>query len=193
MPERPNVRKRFGILRVRTDSRTPKRAPTKCRNSRPVIEGHTTGSSGMYPTRAFASRGCALVSYPPIEIAPPSGHKSPAIVFTIVVFPDPFGPMREKISPDLISNVTPETAVTLPKRFVRFDTVSMIPVYHSSCKSKTRGRPRVDLKSLLPPDKRLHGIANRRVKVVRRRTQNFVRKLDNLYIYLGKIGKFFSA
>src|SRR3989344_8945879 len=102
MPERPNVRKRFGILRVRTDSRTPKRAPTKCRNSRPVIEDHTPGSSGMYPTRAFASRGCALVSYPPIEIAPPSGAKKPAIVFLIVFFSHPFRALREKKSPDLI-------------------------------------------------------------------------------------------
>ena len=48
-------------------------------------------------------------------IRPSSGTSKPAIILSVVVFPQPLGPSSEKNSPSPIDSVTSRTAATVPK------------------------------------------------------------------------------
>src|SRR5438552_2673423 len=48
-------------------------------------------------------------------ILPSSGTSKPAIILSVVVFPQPLGPSSEKNSPSPIDSVTSFTAATVPK------------------------------------------------------------------------------
>ena len=50
--------------------------------------------------------------------SPEEGFDNPLIMLIVVVFPDPFGPNRPKISPYFTLNDRLSTAVMSPKRFV---------------------------------------------------------------------------
>ncbi len=54
------------------------------------------------------------MSMPSMRIEPASGLSSPSMALSVVVLPAPLGPRRPKISPSLISRVTPSTALTGP-------------------------------------------------------------------------------
>ena len=57
----------------------------------------------------------------------------PAMQLKIVLLPDPFGPMRPRISPSETSNDTSLTAVKPPKRLVSPETlnIAMQAGFHS--------------------------------------------------------------
>ena len=70
----------------------------------------------------FTSRsngGTRVTSRPASSMSPSSGSSNPAIIRSIVVFPDPDGPSSEKNSPSRTSRSTWSTAATSPKRFTR--------------------------------------------------------------------------
>src|SRR2546428_11587513 len=59
------------------------------------------------------------MSCPSSTILPSVGCSKPAISRSVVVFPQPEGPRREKNSPPGMSSVIPSTAATSAKRFTR--------------------------------------------------------------------------
>ena len=60
------------------------------------------------------------MSRPSSRMRPVSGVSKPAAMRSRVVFPQPEGPSREKVSPFSMSSVRSLTAVKLPKRRVMF-------------------------------------------------------------------------
>ena len=65
------------------------------------------------------------ISRPSRRIEPPEGASAPAIRLKVVLLPEPFGPIRPRISPCASSNETSLTAVNPPKRLVSRLTESM--------------------------------------------------------------------
>ena len=61
---------------------------------------------------------------PSNSIDPAVGGKAPESMLKIVLLPEPFGPIRPRISPCSTSNETRFTAVKPPKRFVSESTTS---------------------------------------------------------------------
>src|ERR1700680_2962543 len=57
------------------------------------------------------------MSSPPSEIVPASGRSKPAIIRSVVVFPEPDGPSSGKNPPSAPRRSTPSTATTLPNTF----------------------------------------------------------------------------
>src|SRR5215831_7528654 len=66
------------------------------------------------------------ISRPRKLIEPAVGINAPASRLKVVLFPEPFGPMRPRISPRATANETRFTAVNPPKTLVSPLTVSMI-------------------------------------------------------------------
>src|SRR6185369_9742194 len=64
------------------------------------------------------------ISSPRKRTEPSLGAYSPAITLNVVLFPEPFGPIRPRISFCSSRNETLETAAKPPKRFVRLRTSS---------------------------------------------------------------------
>src|SRR4029079_7556730 len=66
-----------------------------------------------------------VIPAPSNKIVPPSGGYSPAMQLNVVLLPDPFGPIRPRISPSFTSNDTLLTARSAPKRLVRPVTLNI--------------------------------------------------------------------
>src|SRR3954471_22206388 len=64
------------------------------------------------------------ISVPPNFIDPADGGKAPDRILKIVLLPEPFGPIRPRISPRSTLNDTLLTAVKPPKRFISPSTTS---------------------------------------------------------------------
>src|SRR5713101_6925505 len=83
------------------------------------------------PRRHTSCAARPAMSPPSKRIEPALGGKVPAIRLKIVVLPEPFGPMRPRISPGLTAKDTPLTARNPPNRFARPATSSTLaPVPH---------------------------------------------------------------
>src|SRR5205085_7772998 len=84
---------------------------------------------GIWKVRAMPRRhtSCPVrpaISPPAKRIEPALGGKVPAIRLKIVVLPEPFGPIRPRISPGLTAKDTPLTARNPPNRLLRPATSS---------------------------------------------------------------------
>ena len=84
---------------------------------------------GIWKVRAMprwqiAAGTSPAISRPSKRIEPAFGLSAPAIRLKIVLLPDPFGPIRPRISPARRSKPTSLTAVKPPKRLVRPSTSS---------------------------------------------------------------------
>ncbi len=55
----------------------------------------------------------------PMRISPEVGNRNPAIIMSVVVFPEPLGPRNVINSPFLISRQTLSTATKVPNFFIR--------------------------------------------------------------------------
>src|SRR2546425_867671 len=69
--------------------------------------------------RALIARGSRRTSMPNTSSRPAVTGDEQWIIFTVEVFPAPFGPRKPKHSPAWMANETPSTAVSLPYLFVR--------------------------------------------------------------------------
>jgi hypothetical protein len=67
----------------------------------------------MFTLRRFGPT--VVTSTPRRRMRPSSGCSKPPIMRSVVVFPQPLGPRREKNSPSRMSRETSRTAATLPK------------------------------------------------------------------------------
>ena len=76
-------------------------------------------SSGTRCSRSACAAGSAPCPCRPGGSGPPTDARSPAIIRSEVVFPQPDGPSSEKNSPEGMSRLIPATAVKSPKRFTR--------------------------------------------------------------------------
>src|SRR6202011_2457308 len=79
---------------------------------------------GIWNVRAIPLRQIRWAESPPISlplkrIEPAVGRKVPAIRLKVVLFPDPFGPIRPRISPSRTSKDTWLMARNPPKRLHR--------------------------------------------------------------------------
>jgi hypothetical protein len=63
---------------------------------------------------ALARTAWVLIGWPSTVTSPASRSSSPAMIEIVVVLPAPFGPSSPYVSPGLIWNPTPSTAVRLP-------------------------------------------------------------------------------
>src|SRR5438309_5248901 len=68
--------------------------------------------------------GCPAISRPSKRIEPAFGASVPESMLKIVLLPEPFGPIRPRISPRSTVNDTLLTALKPPKRFTRPSTTS---------------------------------------------------------------------
>ena len=68
------------------------------------------------PSRAIRCGGQPATSRPSTRTDPASGRSTPRIDFITVDLPDPFGPIRPRISPAWIEKLTSLTAVRPPNR-----------------------------------------------------------------------------
>ena len=87
---------------------------------------------GIWKVRAMprwqTSAGASpAISRPWKRIEPRLGRSAPEIRLKIVLLPEPFGPMRPRISPSASPNATSLTAVKPPKRLVSPSTSSTRP------------------------------------------------------------------
>ena len=76
------------------------------------------------PRRARAAGGLWVMSCPSKEMEPFWGEYRPLMQFSMLVFPAPFGPMIEKISPLRTEKPRPPRAMTPPNRRLMFSTAS---------------------------------------------------------------------
>src|SRR5438270_10486460 len=76
------------------------------------------------PRRHTSCPARPAISPPSKRIEPALGGKVPAIRLKIVVLPEPFGPIRPRISPGLTAKDTPLTARNPPNRLARPATSS---------------------------------------------------------------------
>src|SRR6186713_613107 len=67
---------------------------------------------------------CPAISWPAKLIEPAVGTSVPDSMLKMVLLPEPFGPIRPRISPCSTRNDTLLTAVKPPKRFTKLSTVS---------------------------------------------------------------------
>src|SRR5207244_11170242 len=72
----------------------------------------------------MACGACPAISDPANSIEPAVGTSVPDSMLKIVLLPEPFGPIRPRISPCSTRNDTFLTAVKPPKRFTNPSTVS---------------------------------------------------------------------
>ena len=84
-----------------------------------------------------AVRGDAAISAPSNRIDPAVGTSVPDSMLKIVLLPEPFGPIRPRISPCSTRNDTLLTAVKPPKRFTNPSTVSTPDAPLQSCYRST--------------------------------------------------------
>src|SRR5262252_7551277 len=70
------------------------------------------------------------MSAPSRRIEPEEGRRLPAIRLKVVLLPDPFGPIRPRISPARTSKDTWLTAKKPPNRFDRPSTASIGGLHH---------------------------------------------------------------
>ena len=66
------------------------------------------------------------IGSPSISMVPPDGGRNPAISRSVVVLPQPEGPRSETNSPGASSRLMSSTAVTLPKRQLRWRRASLL-------------------------------------------------------------------
>ena len=74
-------------------------------------------SSGTYPIRAFKDSGLSDCFISNKETSPESGVMIEAMIFKVVVLPEPFGPIKPVIFPLAASNEILLTASVFPKDF----------------------------------------------------------------------------
>src|SRR5258708_2465606 len=74
------------------------------------------------PACATRSAARPAISSPRKRTEPESARTAPAIRLNVVLLPEPFGPIRPRISPSASWKDTPSTAVTPPKVLVSFET-----------------------------------------------------------------------
>jgi hypothetical protein len=79
----------------------------------------------IHDQQADAVIGSLVIEWPPIMASPPVGMKRVESIEMAVVLPAPLGPSKLKISPSLISNEIPFTAVKSPNFLTRFLTSRM--------------------------------------------------------------------
>ena len=100
--------------------------PTRVRTWRPIITFSRTlrlPKSRMFwnvratPSRAIACAGRPASSLPSKRIEPPSARYSAEMTLSVVVFPEPLGPISAWMSPARTVMLSALTAVTPPKRF----------------------------------------------------------------------------
>ena len=77
------------------------------------------------PSRAIRCGGQPATSTPSTRTDPPSGRSTPRIDFITVDLPDPFGPIRPRISPAWIEKLTSLTAASPPNLLKRPSTSSL--------------------------------------------------------------------
>src|SRR5512140_254426 len=77
------------------------------------------------PKRATWLAGEPAISRPRNWIDPLLGASAPAIRLKVVLLPDPFGPIKPRISPSATSKETRSTALKPPKTLVIPLTLSM--------------------------------------------------------------------
>src|SRR5262249_12518331 len=63
--------------------------------------------------------GSGVIDVPSIRISPDVGRSNPAIIRSVVVFPDPDAPRKVRNSPAAMSSERSSTAVKVSKRLVR--------------------------------------------------------------------------
>src|SRR5260370_11954765 len=79
--------------------------------------------------------GVRRVSPPPRSVIEPAvGARAPEMQLKQVVFPEPFGPMRPRISPSATSKETVLSAMNPPKRFVSAEIVSTVLFERRLCR-----------------------------------------------------------
>ncbi len=86
-------------------------------------------SCGTEPRAAYTTLVSCIMLCPSTFASPEVGFDNPLIMLMIVVFPDPLGPSRPKISPLLTVSENPSTAVKSPKRFVNLFSSIAGPVF----------------------------------------------------------------
>src|SRR5712691_11414606 len=112
---------------------------------------------GIWNVRAIPRWQTASGARPPISapskrMLPAVGVSAPEMQLKAVVLPEPFGPMRPRISPFLTSKDTPLRAVNPPKRLVSPVTVSI------GCEeARGEGRPGASLRGRSSRKKRRGG------------------------------------
>jgi hypothetical protein len=77
------------------------------------------------PRRQISCAGSPAISQSAKRTEPSLGRNVPEIKLKIVLLPDPFGPMRPRISPSTTSKLTRLTATNPPNRLVRPLTASI--------------------------------------------------------------------
>jgi len=70
------------------------------------------------PMSAILWGGLPVISLPRNRTRPEDGFTKPVMQLTVVVFPDPFGPMMPRISPSPTSKLTRLSAMMPPKVLV---------------------------------------------------------------------------
>ena len=89
------------------------------------------------PSRAILCGGQPATSTPLMRTEPDVGLSTPRIAFITVDLPEPFGPMRPRISPGAMEKLMSRAAVRPPKRFESFSTSS---AFMRPLASRRRGR-----------------------------------------------------
>ena len=82
------------------------------------------------PRRALEYTGCFVISRPRKKMPPSSACRCPVIRLKKVVFPAPFGPIKERSSLSSRKKSTRSTAINPPKYFARPRVSSIIDFYH---------------------------------------------------------------
>src|SRR5205823_613815 len=106
------------IFLSRTDLCTPYRVAWIDKFVHALSSSYRAVSCGTEPRAAYTTLVSCIMLCPRTVASPEVGFDNPLIMLMIVVFPDPFGPSKPKISPLLTVIESPSTAVKSPKRFV---------------------------------------------------------------------------
>src|SRR5438477_3880522 len=88
--------------------------------SHALSSSYSAVSWGTIPRAARIWRDSRATSWPRTVTFPEVGFERPLTILTVVVFPEPLGPTRPKISPDRTARVRSSSATNVPKRLVRF-------------------------------------------------------------------------
>src|SRR2546426_9197345 len=124
------------------------------------------------PRWQIASGVRPAIASPRNLIEPAVGARAPEMQLKHVVLPEPFGPMRPRISPSLTSKVTAFSAVKPPKRLLRPETASI----------RGRSRPPPKRSASRPRRRRRQRQEGRRVRAVPR-IDDLELSLDHLEDY----------
>src|SRR5919106_2796501 len=90
--------------------------------------GNSTDNWGMYPMRARSRSENDDGATPNTLTSPLVGDWTPVSRRTVVVLPEPDGPMNPKMVPGGIASVRSSTATWSPKRFVSFSVSTIAPL-----------------------------------------------------------------